>query len=136
MAFEVEVDRENGRVRVVRGVAAVDSGEGVKPDGICNQVEGGILQSLSWTTFESLAFDTTRILSRHWSSYPVLRLSSVPDSVEIHVIDRPDQPFLGSGEASQGPVAACLANVVADATGARIRELPLSPRRVKAAIGV
>jgi nicotinate dehydrogenase subunit B len=135
MAFDVEVDRESGRVRVLRAVAAVDSGEAVNPDGIRNQIEGGIVQSLSWTTYESVAFDDTRIHSRDWASYPILRFPGAPGRVEVHVIDRAGQPFLGTGEASQGPAAACLANAVADATGVRIRELPLSSRRVKAAIG-
>src|SRR5581483_2923291 len=100
-----------------------------------NQIEGGILQSASWTLYESVVFDKTRITSRDWSSYPILRFSAVPESVEVHVIDRPGQPFLGAGEASQGPTAAAIANAVANATGARIRELPLTADRVKAAIG-
>ena len=60
----------------------------------------------------------------------------MPESVEVHVVDRPGQPFLGTGEAAQGPTAAAVANAVADATGVRLRELPLTPARVKAAIGV
>jgi nicotinate dehydrogenase subunit B len=136
LAFEVEVERESGRVRVVRAMAAVDSGQAVNPDGIRNQIEGGILQSLSWSLYESVTFDGTRITSRDWSSYPILRFAAVPERIDVHVIDRPGQPFLGTGEATQGPTAACLANAVADATGVRIRELPLTARRVKAAIGV
>ncbi len=135
VAMEVQVDRDTGAVHVLRAVAAVDSGEAVNPDGIRNQVEGGILQSISWTLFEEVAFDTKHILSRDWSGYPILRFARVPHSVEVHVIDRPGQPFLGTGETAQGPSAACLANAVADATGVRIRELPLSPRRVKSAVG-
>jgi len=135
MAFEVEVNRDSGEIRVIRAVAAVDSGEAVSPDGIRNQIEGGILQSLSWTLFESVNFDNTRVLSRDWASYPMLRFGSVPERIDVHVMDRPGQPFLGTGEAAQGPVAACLANAVADATGVRIRELPFSPRRIKSAIG-
>jgi CO/xanthine dehydrogenase Mo-binding subunit len=136
IACEVQVERETGRVRMTRAVAAVDSGEAVNPDGIRNQIEGGILQSLSWTLFESVTFDDTRITSVDWAAYPILRMAGVPDSVEVHVISRPGQPFLGTGEAAQGPAAAAIANAVADATGARIRELPLNARRVKQAIGV
>ena len=77
-----------------------------------------------------------RITSADWSSYPIMRFPDLPESVEVHVIDRPGQPFLGTGEAAQGPTAAALANAVADATGVRIRELPLTRERVKAAIGV
>src|SRR6185503_12761211 len=109
MAFEVEVNRETGQVRLVRAVAAADSGEAVNPDGIRNQIEGGIIQSVSWTTFEAVEFDTRRVLSRDWSSYPILRFGSVPDSIEVHILERPGEPFLGTGEAAQGPAAACLA---------------------------
>jgi len=136
VAFEVEVEGESGRVSVARAMAAVDSGQAVNPDGIRNQIEGGILQSLSWSLYESVTFDSMRITSRDWSSYPILRFSAVPERIDVHVIDRPGQPFLGTGEAAQGPTAACLANAVADATGVRIRELPLTSKRVKAAIGV
>ena len=80
------------RVRVVRAVAAVDSGEAVNPDGISNQIEGGILQSSSWTLFEAVTFDRTRITSRDWSGYPILRFRRCPSSVDVHVIDRPGQP--------------------------------------------
>ncbi|MGE5522257.1 MAG: molybdopterin cofactor-binding domain-containing protein [Rhodospirillaceae bacterium] len=136
VACEVEVDRSSGRVHPLRVVAAVDSGEAVNPDGIRNQIEGGIVQSLSWTMYESVAFDRTRITSRDWSGYPIVRFTNVPDNVEVHIIDRPGMPFLGTGEAAQGPSAAALANAVADATGVRIRDLPLTSARVRAAVGV
>jgi len=136
IACEVEVDRETGNVQVKRVIAAVDSGEAVNPDGIRNQIEGGVIQSLSWTLFEAVTFDRTRITSRDWSGYPILRFSSVPERLEVNIIDRPGQPFLGTGEAAQGPSAAALANAIADATGVRLRELPLSRRRIKDAIGV
>jgi nicotinate dehydrogenase subunit B len=136
VAMEVDVDRESGRIDVVRVVAAVDSGDVVNPDGIRNQIEGGIVQSLSWSLYESVAFDDTRITSRDWSSYPIMRFASVPRSIDVHIIDRPGAPFLGTGEAAQGPAAAALANALASAAGVRIRELPLTSKRVKAAIGV
>jgi CO/xanthine dehydrogenase Mo-binding subunit len=65
-----------------------------------------------------------------------MRFPDLPNSVEVHLIDRPQQPFLGTGEAAQGPTAAALANAIADATGVRMRELPFSRQRVKAAVGV
>ena len=136
LAVEVEVERESGRTRLVRALAAVDSGQAVNPDGIRNQIEGGIVQASSWTLHEAVSFDATRVTSADWSSYPMLRFPEIPDNVEVHVIDRPGQPFLGTGEAAQGPTAAAIANAVADATGARLRELPLTRGRVKAAIGV
>jgi nicotinate dehydrogenase subunit B len=136
IAAEVEVERESGRARLVRAVAALDAGQAVNPDGLVNQLEGAIIQSASWTLYESVSFDKRRITSIDWSAYPILRFDAVPDSVEVHVIDRPGQPFLGSGEAGQGPAAAAIANAIADATGKRLRDLPLTRQRIKAAIGV
>jgi CO/xanthine dehydrogenase Mo-binding subunit len=136
IAAEVEVERESGRVRLVRAIAAVDSGEAVNPDGIRNQIEGGIIQSASWTLYEQATFDRTRITSKDWSTYPILRFASAPETIAVHVIDRPGQPFLGTGEAAQGPAAAAIANAVAHATGARLRELPLNPERVRAALAI
>jgi CO/xanthine dehydrogenase Mo-binding subunit len=136
VAVEVAVERDSGRVRLVRAVAAVDSGEAVSPDGIRNQIEGAILQSASWTLLEQVRFDARRIVSLDWGSYPILRFGAVPERVEVYVVDQPGMPFLGTGEAGQGPTAAAIANAVADATGARIRELPLTAARVKAALGI
>ena len=134
VAMEVRVDHDSGEIHVPRVVAAVDSGEAVSPDGIRNQIEGGIVQSLSWTTREAMAFDASHRTSFDWSAYPILRFPAVPGRIEVHVIDRPKQPFLGAGEAAQGPAAAALANAVADALGVRLRDMPLSPQRVKAAL--
>src|ERR1043166_8438814 len=135
VAAEAEVERETGRARLVRAVAAIDSGQAVNPDGIVNQTEGAILQSASWTLYEHVTFDDTRITSIDWSTYPILRVDPVPDRIEVHVINRPGQPFLGSGEAGQGPAAAAVANAIADATGKRLRDLPLTRRRIKQALG-
>ena len=136
VAIEVAVEHETGAVRLRRAVSATDSGQVVNPDGIRNQIEGGIVQSASWTLHEALSFDRTRINSRDWSSYPILRFNNLFESVDVHVIDRPGQPFLGTGEASQGPTGAAIANAIMSATGQRIRELPFTRQRVKAAIGV
>jgi nicotinate dehydrogenase subunit B len=136
VAAEVEVARDTGRVRLARAVAAIDSGQAVNPNGIVNQTEGAILQSASWTLYENVTFDDTRITSVDWSTYPILRFDAVPDSIEVHVINRPGQPFLGSGEAGQGPAAAAVANAVADATGKRFRDIPLTRGRIKQALGV
>lgn len=136
VAVEVEIERETGRTRMTRAVAAIDSGEIVNPDGIRNQIEGGILQSMSLTLYEAVTFDNTRITSIDWSTYPVLRFSAVPDSVEVHLLPRPGEPFLGAGEAAQGPTAAALANGIANATGKRVRDIPFTRARVRAALGV
>ena len=134
IATEVEVNRETGRPRLVRAVAAVDSGQVVNPDGLINQIEGAIVQSMSWTLYESVTFDDTRITSIDWQTYPILRFNAVPDSIEVHIINRPGQPFLGSGETGQGPAAASIANAIANATGKRLRHLPLTRKRIKDAI--
>ena len=131
---EVEVNRQTGRPRLVRAVAAVDSGQAVNPDGLINQIEGAILQSMSWTLYESVGFDDKRITSIDWQTYPILRFDAVPERVDVHIIDRPGQPFLGSGETGQGPAAASIANAIADATGKRLRDLPLTRKRIKDAI--
>ncbi|MBV8747594.1 MAG: xanthine dehydrogenase family protein molybdopterin-binding subunit [Xanthobacteraceae bacterium] len=136
VAVEVTGEHETGEVRLRRAVAAVDSGEAVNPDGIRNQIEGGLIQAASWTLYEQVGFNTQRLTSRDWSGYPILRFPAVPESVEVHVINRPGQPFLGTGEASAGPAGAAIANAITDATGVRIRDLPFRRQRVKAAIGV
>ncbi len=134
IATEVEVNKETGRPRLVRAVAAVDSGQVVNPDGLINQIEGAIIQSMSWTLYESVTFDDTRITSIDWQTYPILRFDAVPDSVEVHIINRPGQPFLGSGETGQGPAAASITNAIANATGKRLRDLPLTRKKIKDAI--
>jgi len=102
-------------------------------DGVINQIEGGAIQSVSWTLKEQVRFDTHAITSADWTAYPVLRFSEVPELC-VHVIDRPEEPPLGAGEAAQGPVAGALANAVHDALGVRVRELPLSPDNILRAI--
>jgi len=129
VALEVEVNKQNGRIRVLRAVASADCGHMVNPDGVSNQIEGGLIQSLSWTLKEEVQMNETQVLSRDWNSYPILTFSEIPP-IEVVLIDRPGQPYLGTGEASQGPTGAALANAVFDATGIRFRTLPLTPDRV------
>jgi len=136
VALSLRVEHETGRIRLGRIVAAVDSGHAVNPDGIRNQIEGAIVQSASWTLYEAVHFDRKRITSTDWSGYPIMRFPAVPETIEVHIVPRPGTPFLGTGEAGQGPAAAAIANAVRHATGARLRDLPLSASRVKAAIGV
>jgi CO/xanthine dehydrogenase Mo-binding subunit len=131
VALEVEVALDTGFVRIVRADAAVDCGEVVSPDGVRNQIEGGIIQSASWTLLEQVRFDARRVASQDWAGYPILRFNGVPDKVNVHLLDRPAQPFLGTGEAAQGPAAAALANAVADACGRRVRDLPLNRERLR-----
>ena len=107
MVAEVTVDGAGGRVRLPRAWAAVDSGHVINPDGLANQIEGGIVQSTSWTLHEAVRFDRNGITSRDWSSYPILTMPEGPH-VEVELIDRPNEGPLGSGEGSQGPAAAAM----------------------------
>ncbi|MFD1496865.1 molybdopterin cofactor-binding domain-containing protein [Streptosporangium lutulentum] len=127
---EVEAVRD---VRVRRLTIAVDVGRVVNPDGVANQIEGGAVQSVSWTLKERVRFDRTRITSDDWESYPILRFTEVPEVV-VEVIDRPDEPSVGAGEAAQGPTAAAVGNAVAAAVGVRVRDLPITAERIVAAM--
>ena len=130
---DVTVDRRTGKVAVTRAVSAVDSGLIINPDGVANQIEGGIIQSASWTLKEQVGYDRSRITMRSWADYPILTFPEVP-AIEVHLINRPDERPLGSGEGSQGPTGAAIANAFANATGVRIRDLPFSAPRVRAAL--
>ena len=114
--------------------AAADSGLVINPDGLRNQIEGGIIQSASWTLYEQVRFDKGGIKSRDWASYPIMTMPDVP-KVTVELINRPNERPLGAGEGSQGPAVAAIANAVAHATGKRLRDLPLDTGRVKAALG-
>ncbi len=130
---EVEVEKSSGQIRVVRTHAAVDAGQIINPDGLKNQVEGGILQATSWTLKEEVLFNRDGVASRDWTSYPILTLPEAP-AVEVSLIDRPKEAPLGAGEVAQGPTAAAIANAIFDAIGVRLRDLPFTPERVKAAL--
>jgi CO/xanthine dehydrogenase Mo-binding subunit len=136
MAIEVSVVPETGQVVLEHAEVAVDSGQIVNPDGIRNQIEGGVVQAASWTLYEELKFDTSRIRSFDWSTYPILRYSAAPRSIKVHLIDRPGAPFLGAAEASMGPTAGALANALFDATGKRLRDMPLAGDRLRELIDV
>jgi CO/xanthine dehydrogenase Mo-binding subunit len=129
---DVTVDR-NGNVKVTRAVSAVDAGLIINPDGLTNQIEGGIIQSASWTLREQIKFDRQRITTRSWADYPILTFNDVP-AVEVHLINQPNEKSLGVGEGSQGPTAAAIANAIANAAGKRLRDLPFTPDKVRAAL--
>src|SRR6202035_5719575 len=128
---EVEVDET---VRVLRVWCAADAGLVINPDGAINQLEGGIVQAVSWALKEGVRLDTAGISSRDWETYPVLRFSEVPEITAELVGAVSDNPPLGIGEASGGPTVAAIGNAVAHALGARIRDLPLTRERVMAAL--
>jgi nicotinate dehydrogenase subunit B len=131
-AAVAEVEAESD-VRVRRLWLAVDVGTVINPDGVINQVEGGAVQSASWATRERVTFDRARITSVSWDTYPVLRFTEVPE-VAVRIVAAPGQPETGAGEIAQGPVAAAIGNALADATGVRVRDLPLTREQVVRAI--
>ena len=130
--FDVRVDVETGLIVLERVVIAGDAGQIVNPDGLKNQLEGGVIQAASWAMKEAVRFDRERVTSRDWEGYQILKFPDVP-VVESVLIDRPGLPSLGSGEATQGPTPAAIANAVFDAVGLRLRQMPFTPDRVKAA---
>jgi nicotinate dehydrogenase subunit B len=127
---EVEVGET---LRVKRVIAAVDAGQVVNPDGLTNQIEGGIVQAISWTLKEQVLWDRHRVLSRSWESYPILRFDETPE-VEVLILSRPGEPGLGVGECAAGPTAAAVANALFVAMSVRARDLPLTPDRIARAM--
>jgi CO/xanthine dehydrogenase Mo-binding subunit/aerobic-type carbon monoxide dehydrogenase small subunit (CoxS/CutS family) len=127
---EVEADTS---VVLRRLWLAVDVGRVINPDGVINQVEGGAVQSASWTLREQIRFDRTRITSQNWDTYPILRFTDVP-AVAVRIVGAPGEPETGAGEVAQGPVAGAIANAVSDAVGVRVRNLPLTQAQIERAI--
>ena len=110
-----------------------DAGLVINPDGVRNQLEGGVVQGASWTLKEQVTMEGAGVTSLDWDSYPILRFSEIPE-IEAHVIDRPNQPFLGVGECAVSPTAAAIGNAVAHALGVRIHHMPLSRERIMSAL--
>ncbi len=132
---DVEVDQQTGEILVKRVVVAHDNGLVISPDGMYNQIEGNIIQSISRTLHEEVTFDHAHVTSRDWASYPILRFHEIPDSIEMVLVNN-DQKFkaTGGGEPSTCPTAAVISNAVYDAVGIRLRQRPFRPGRVKAAL--
>jgi len=130
---DVQVERTTGVARVTRIVVAHDCGMIINPDGVKNQIEGNVIQSLSRALKEEVQFDELRINSVDWQTYPILTFSEVPE-IEIVLLNLPDQPAMGAGEPSTVTTAAAVANAIFDATGVRIRQIPFTPERVRAAL--
>ncbi len=130
VVVEIEVGQS---IQVLRAVAAVDAGQIVNPDGLRNQIEGGILQAISWTLKEGMRWDIEGLTSRSWEEYPILRFDEVPE-IEVVLINQPDMPGLGAGECAAGPTSAALGNALFQALGVRMRDLPLTPERIAKAL--
>jgi nicotinate dehydrogenase subunit B len=128
IVMQLRVDPETNSIALIKATAVCDAGLVVNPDGLTAQIEGGIIQSSSWTLMERVAFSSKERESRDWNSYPIMRFDEVPE-VEVILIDRPNEKSLGVGETAQGPTAAAIANAVSHATGKRLRQLPLTRDR-------
>ena len=133
IGMEVEIDRAHNSIHVRKVVCAHDCGLIINPDATRQQVEGNILQTLSRTLFEETQFDQFKVTSTDWQSYPLLTFPDVPELV-IALINQPHLPPLGAGEAACAAVPAALANAIFDACGARLREVPFTPDRLKKAL--
>ena len=131
---EVDVHPASGRVRVRRACVAFDCGLIVNPDGLRNQIEGGTVQGISRALLEAVRYDDRAVTSVDWKTYPILAFPDVPDSVEVALLNHPDQPAWGAGEPATCTVAGAIANAIFDATGARVRAVPFTPERVRAAL--
>lgn len=127
---EVEVGDD---LNLTHAWACVDAGLVVNPDGLANQAEGGITQAASWTLLEEVRFNASRITSRDWATYPILRFSQAPE-IHIELIDQPHEPPVGVGEAFAGPTAAAIGNALFDATGVRVRDMPFTRERLLRAL--
>jgi CO/xanthine dehydrogenase Mo-binding subunit len=129
----VEVNMETGKVRVTKAVIAVTCGRIVNPEGMRHQLQGGLIQGLSRSLMEEINFDQGRITDSDWRSYPILRFPEIPD-IETILIDQPGTDSDGVGETASIPTAAAISNAIFDGTGARLREIPFTPERVRAAL--
>ena len=130
---DVEVDLATGKVRVVKFHVAHDCGQIINPDGLRNQIEGNVVQTVSRTLIEELKFDRSRVTSLDWATYPILRFPDVPD-VAIKLMERQNEKPWGAGEPTAAVVPAAIANAIHNATGARVRSIPFTPDKVQAAL--
>ncbi len=132
---DVTVDRDSGQVLVKRVVVAHDCGQVINPDGLKNQIEGNVIQSISRTLHEEVMFDRAHVTSRDWMAYPILRFDEIPDRIDIVLVNNePKYPPNGAGEPSTCPTAAVISNAIFDAIGVRLRRTPFRAERVKAAM--
>jgi CO/xanthine dehydrogenase Mo-binding subunit len=130
---EVEVNRQTGAIRCTRFYVAHDCGQIINPDGLRNQIDGNVIQTVSRTLIEELKFDRSHVTSLDWKTYPILRFPDMPEIV-IDLIDRPEERPWGGGEPSASVVPSAISNAVHDAIGVRLRSVPYTPDKVKAAM--
>jgi nicotinate dehydrogenase subunit B len=131
---EVEVDRSTGKIWARKVTVAHDCGQIINPDGLVHTIEGNIIQALSRTIWEEVKFDPNNVTSVDWQTYPILDMTEVPETIDCVLLNYPERPPTGAGEGSTRPLAAAVANAVFDATGVRIRRMPFTPDRIRAAM--
>ena len=134
VSMDVRVDALSGKIRVQRVCVAHDCGLVVNPDGVKNQIEGNVIQTLSRALMEEVKVGPKGLGSVDWMTYPIMRFSDLPDEISIRLIDRPTVRAVGAGEPAASPIFAALANAIFDATGARLRTVPFTPDKLKAAL--
>ncbi len=132
---EVEVNRATGEIRVPTFYVVHDCGQIINPDGLKNQIEGNVIQTVSRTLIEELKFNRSAITSLDWETYPILTFAGAPDIV-MDLVDRPNERPWGAGEPAAAVVPSAIANAVFDAIGVRLRSVPYTPAKVKAALEV
>ena len=132
---DVTVERATGKIKVDRVFVVHDCGQIINPDGLRNQIEGNVVQTVSRTLVEKLTFSRSAVTSLNWGSYPILTFPNVPE-VAIDLIDRPTEVPWGAGEPTTSVVPSAIANAVFDATGARLRSVPFRPAKVLAALNL
>jgi CO/xanthine dehydrogenase Mo-binding subunit len=130
-AADVSVDSATGRITLNRIAVAHDCGLIINPDGLKNQIEGNVIQSASRAILEQVTFDTSKITSTDWRSYPILRFQDIPE-IDITLIDHPELPAYGAGEITTLTTPPAIANAIFDATGQRLRNIPLNPAQGRA----
>jgi nicotinate dehydrogenase subunit B len=130
---DVEVRRSTGEIRVKKFYLAHDCGQIINPDGLKNQLDGNIIQTVSRTLMEELKYNRAMVTSLDWESYPILRFPQIPDLV-YDLIDRPNERPWGAGEPSAAVVPSAISNAVFDAIGVRMRSVPFTPDKVRAAM--
>jgi CO/xanthine dehydrogenase Mo-binding subunit len=133
MVADVEVDRRNGQVRMTRCYVAHDCGQIINPDGLKNQIEGNVVQTLGRTLFEELKFDRATVTSRDWATYRTIKYPEVPQ-ISIDLVDRPKEKPWGAGEPTAAVVPSAVANAIYDATGVRLRSVPFTPEKMLAGL--
>jgi len=131
---EIEVERATGRIRAKRFTVAHDCGLIINPEGLRYTIEGNVVHGLSRTLFEEVRFDSNGVKSVDWMTYPILDIADAPEKIEVVLINHPEIAPTGAGEPTIRTIPAAVANAFFDATGIRLRRVPLTPERVKAAL--